>query len=84
MLVLFATKGLESEAYLESLNRTTTERVFFLFFNCFLTLKVTLVLTKSILQGHHEFPPYNPETLRSVYHIRNIEVFRLKQVNIMY
>lgn len=31
-------------------------------------------------KGHHEFPPYNPETLRSVYHIRNIEVFKLKQV----
>lgn len=34
------------------------------------------------LQGHHEFPPYNPDTLRSVYHIRNVEVFKLKQVNI--
>lgn len=33
------------------------------------------------LQGHHEFPPYNPDTLRSVYHIRNVEVFKLKQVN---
>lgn len=32
--------------------------------------------------GHHEFPPYNPDTLRSVYHIRNIEVFKLKQVNV--
>ncbi|XP_068184595.1 lariat debranching enzyme [Antennarius striatus] len=31
-------------------------------------------------KGHHEFPPYNPDTLRSVYHIRNIEVFRLKQI----
>ncbi|XP_071782441.2 lariat debranching enzyme [Centroberyx gerrardi] len=31
-------------------------------------------------KGHHEFPPYNPETLRSVYHIRNIEVFKLKQI----
>ncbi|XP_041662683.1 lariat debranching enzyme [Cheilinus undulatus] len=31
-------------------------------------------------KGHHEFPPYNPETLRSVYHTRNIEVFRLKQI----
>lgn len=33
------------------------------------------------LQGHHEFPPYNPDTLRSAYHIRNIDVFKLKQVN---
>ncbi|XP_014827513.1 PREDICTED: lariat debranching enzyme [Poecilia mexicana] len=31
-------------------------------------------------KGHHEFPPYNPETLRSVYHIRNMEVFKLKQI----
>lgn len=31
-------------------------------------------------RGHHEFPPYSPETLRSVYHIRNIEVFKLKQI----
>ncbi|KAF7655657.1 hypothetical protein LDENG_00052590 [Lucifuga dentata] len=31
-------------------------------------------------RGHHEFPPYNPDTLRSIYHIRNIEVFRLKQI----
>ncbi|XP_035532321.1 lariat debranching enzyme [Morone saxatilis] len=32
-------------------------------------------------KGHHEFPPYNPDTLRSVYHIRNVEVFKLKQIN---
>lgn len=31
-------------------------------------------------RGHHEFPPYNPDTLRSVYHIRNVEVFKLKQI----
>ncbi|XP_061698639.1 lariat debranching enzyme [Syngnathoides biaculeatus] len=31
-------------------------------------------------KGHHEFPPYSPETLRSVYHVRNIEVFKLKQI----
>ncbi|XP_024116266.1 lariat debranching enzyme [Oryzias melastigma] len=30
-------------------------------------------------RGHHE-SPYNPETLRSVYHVRNIEVFKLKQI----
>lgn len=34
--------------------------------------------------GHYEFPPYNPETLRSVYHIRNIDVFKLKQVTTTY
>lgn len=31
-------------------------------------------------KGHHEFPPYDPDTLRSVYHIRNIDVFKLKQI----
>lgn len=31
-------------------------------------------------KGHHELPPYNPDTLRSVYHIRNVEVFKLKQI----
>ncbi|XP_018937934.2 LOW QUALITY PROTEIN: lariat debranching enzyme-like [Cyprinus carpio] len=31
-------------------------------------------------KGHFEFPPYGPETLRSVYHIRNIDVFKLKQI----
>lgn len=30
--------------------------------------------------GHYEFPPYNQETLRSVYHIRNSDIFKLKQV----
>ncbi|KAK1797729.1 hypothetical protein P4O66_008097 [Electrophorus voltai] len=31
-------------------------------------------------KGHYEFPPYNPETLRSAYHIRNSDVFKLKQI----
>ncbi|XP_059895975.1 lariat debranching enzyme [Gadus macrocephalus] len=31
-------------------------------------------------KGHHEFPPYGPDTLRSVYHIRNIDVYKLKQI----
>ncbi|XP_046836602.1 lariat debranching enzyme [Vespa crabro] len=33
------------------------------------------------MQGHHEKPPYTKSTIRSVYHIRNIEVFRLKQIS---
>lgn len=32
------------------------------------------------LRGHYESPPYNESTIRSVYHIRNLEVFRLKQL----
>nr|XP_020668592.1 lariat debranching enzyme isoform X2 [Pogona vitticeps] len=32
-------------------------------------------------KGHFECPPYNQHTVRSVYHVRNIEVFKLKQAN---
>ncbi|XP_071942762.1 lariat debranching enzyme A-like [Antedon mediterranea] len=32
-------------------------------------------------KGHFERPPYNRSTSRSAYHIRNLEVFRLKQLN---
>lgn len=31
-------------------------------------------------KGHYEYPPYNPDTLKTVYHIRNIDVFKLKQI----
>lgn len=31
-------------------------------------------------RGRYEKPPYNGETLRSCYHIRSLDVFRLKQV----
>lgn len=33
------------------------------------------------MKGHFEKAPYNNETKRSVYHVRNVEVFRLKQVS---
>jgi lariat debranching enzyme len=36
---------------------------------------------KDYLKGHFEFSPYNEYTKRSVYHIRNLEVFRLKQLS---
>ena len=32
------------------------------------------------LQGHHEHPPFDNNTLRSAYHIRELDVFRLKQL----
>lgn len=32
-------------------------------------------------KGHHEFPPYTEETKRSVYHVRNLEFFRMKQIS---
>lgn len=31
-------------------------------------------------KGHFEYPPYNSESLKSVYHIRNVDVFKLKQI----
>ena len=31
-------------------------------------------------KGHHEIPPYNPGTCHSVYHVRNLETFRLSQI----
>lgn len=30
--------------------------------------------------GHYERPPYNPGSLRSVYHVRNVEAYRLQQL----
>lgn len=33
------------------------------------------------VSGHFECPPYNQQTIRSAYHVRNIEVFKLKQVS---
>ncbi|XP_034107905.1 lariat debranching enzyme [Drosophila albomicans] len=33
------------------------------------------------LRGHHEFPPYTEKTCRSVYHVRQLEVFRLQQLS---
>jgi len=34
------------------------------------------------MRGRHEKQPYTEQTKRSIYHIRQLEVFRLKQVNI--
>ena len=31
-------------------------------------------------EGRYERPPYTPDTLRSVYHVRELEVFKLAQV----
>jgi len=33
------------------------------------------------LHGHHEKPPYDDNSMRSCYHIRNLDVFRLKQLS---
>ncbi|XP_059163125.1 lariat debranching enzyme B-like [Physella acuta] len=32
-------------------------------------------------KGHFERPPYDDNTKKSVYHVRNLEVFRLKQIS---
>ncbi|XP_078711851.1 lariat debranching enzyme-like isoform X2 [Lampetra fluviatilis] len=31
-------------------------------------------------KGHYEFPPYNNDTVRSVYHVRSCDVMKLKQI----
>lgn len=33
-------------------------------------------------KGHYEYPPYSSSSMRSAYHVRNLEVFRLKQVKL--
>ena len=35
-------------------------------------------------KGHHERPPYNDESLRSTYHVRSFDVFKLKQVGTVF
>lgn len=79
MLELCATKGSESAACLGSSNLVTTGEVG----ERRLQDQRHLVCLPEVcaVPGHHEFPPYSPDTLRSVYHIRNVEVFKLKQVN---
>ena len=89
MLASSVTKAFESVASPESSNPMTTERVcFYMLLSLkYCVLRVaglyileTMLCFLCMLTGHHEFPPYGPDTLRSVYHIRNIEVFKLKQV----
>lgn len=36
------------------------------------------------VRGRHERPPYTEQTIRSIYHVRQLEVFRLKQVTIFF
>lgn len=36
---------------------------------------------RDFMKGHFEIVPYNHSAMRSVYHIRNLEVFRLKQLS---
>lgn len=33
------------------------------------------------LQGHHEMPPYLDGSMRSAYHVRELEAYRLAQVH---
>ena len=37
--------------------------------------------SKDYCRGHFEKPPYTEDSKRSVYHIRSLEVFRLKQLS---
>jgi lariat debranching enzyme len=36
--------------------------------------------SKDFYKGHHELPPYDSNSLRSVYHVKNLETFRLSQI----
>lgn len=33
--------------------------------------------------GHFEVPPYTPGSMRSAYHVRELDVYRLMQVTIL-
>lgn len=33
-----------------------------------------------LLQGHFEWPPYGADTMRSAYHVRELDVYRLLQL----
>lgn len=37
--------------------------------------------THDYFMGHHEAPPYDDSTIRSVYHYRQLETFRLQQIS---
>lgn len=34
------------------------------------------------MRGHHERLPYDDSTMRSIYHVRDFEVYRLMQVGL--
>lgn len=36
--------------------------------------------SQDFYKGHYEFPPFNPGSLHSIYHVRNLEIFRLSQI----
>jgi hypothetical protein len=38
------------------------------------------MVTMGLSAGHYEMPPYSNDTMRSVYHVREFEVFKLMQV----
>lgn len=39
-----------------------------------------ILKSQDFYKGHYEIPPYNPGTCHSVYHVRNLETFRLSQL----
>ncbi|CAF0793506.1 unnamed protein product [Brachionus calyciflorus] len=36
--------------------------------------------SNDFFKGHYEFPPFNRGSLHSIYHVRNLETFRLSQI----
>jgi hypothetical protein len=37
-------------------------------------------LNGPVMQGHYEHPPFDNDTMRSAYHIRELDVYRLMQM----
>ncbi len=84
ILALFALKVYGLVVFQEYLNPTITRKVSF---NNFKSVSCVIrpkndISEPSAISGHFEFPPYSSESLRSVYHIRNVDVFKLKQVHL--
>ena len=63
----------ELEASVAFTNNMTSKKVVFIF---------SVAHHFFLLLGHFECPPYNEDTMRSAYHTRNVDVFRLKQLKL--
>lgn len=45
-----------------------------------INLTTTTTTTLPSRRGHYEAPPYSSDSIRSVYHVRELEVFKLAQL----
>ena len=46
------------------------------------SMKIYGALPIILILGHFEHPPYNEDTMRSAYHTRSIDAFRMKQIKL--